>query len=381
VIEYVSQTAEPVEKTERKAVEAELRRIGVAPDPDETARLLAEALAVVSTAPTPKSETALHAIADAFAPKLEVAVRYAFAKARKAIRPLLAGLRVAGGSGSGNFGHSGRPGQVGGSSTAHFVTATDAQRKAMKIPPAWTDVRINPDPGGHVLAVGRDAKGREQRRYSTQHSAEAAAEKFERLADFNKALPKLRADIEKDLENPDPEIRETATLLRLVDRTAFRIGSNRETLADKKAYGASTLEARHVKIEGDQLAFNFVGKKGVQIKKKVEDQKLATEMYKLTAGKERKESIFKPGGDARAREYIKQHADPGFTPKDFRTYHGTSQALKAIAKMPVPKTQAAFKKARRAVGEKVAKHLGNTPAVSLSSYINPAVFGKWTNAE
>jgi DNA topoisomerase-1 len=263
-----------------------------------------------------------------------------------------------------------------GSNIAHFVKATAAQRKELKLPPAWTNVLINPDPEGEVIAVGTDKKGRQQRRYSAAHSAAAAAEKFERLKAFNKILPGLREKVENDLLSDDPDVRESATLTRLIDRTAFRIGSNRDTMADKKAYGASTLRAYHVKVDGDQITFKFVGKKGVDIKKTVTDAKLARALEPRINGRE---PLFPTGADTRLRSYLGEHA-PGFTPKDFRTYHGTAEALKALKKMNVSGSESMTKaqtvKLRREVGKYVAKHLGNTPAVSLSSYIDPAVFGK-----
>lgn len=98
------------------------------------------------------AEGKLHRVADKHASKLSVAVRYAFAKGRKALGPAtnrvpnvdaavkavraaleevlpktlikvveaggevaLKSLKVLGGKGSGNFGHKGRPGEVGGS--------------------------------------------------------------------------------------------------------------------------------------------------------------------------------------------------------------------------------------------------------------------------
>ena len=43
--------------------------------------------------------------------------------------------------------------------------AERARLAAIAIPPAWTDVWISPDPDGHILATGRDARGRKQYRY------------------------------------------------------------------------------------------------------------------------------------------------------------------------------------------------------------------------
>ena len=43
--------------------------------------------------------------------------------------------------------------------------ATLARIKALVIPPAWEDVWICAEPGGHIQAMGTDAAGRRQYRY------------------------------------------------------------------------------------------------------------------------------------------------------------------------------------------------------------------------
>lgn len=69
-------------------------------DPSKSKRALAEL-----------GSTPLHTAADRHVKSLAVAVRYAFAVARKKVD----WMRALGGPGSGNFGHAGRPGLVGGS--------------------------------------------------------------------------------------------------------------------------------------------------------------------------------------------------------------------------------------------------------------------------
>jgi DNA topoisomerase-1 len=286
-----------------------------------------------------------------------------------------AGLLVLGGEGSGNFGHAGRPGEVGGSVTVGFTAASPAERKALGIPPAWTDVRINPDPKGALQAVGRDVKGRQQYRYSAKHSEEAAAEKFERMKAFEQALPGIRREIMRDVKSLDPGTREAAAVMHLIDKTGLRIGSNSETLADKKAYGASTLERRHVSVEGDRVSFDFVGKKGVDIRKTVQDAELARDLRARSAGKGPTDRLFS-ASDNQTREYMNGIAKD-FSPKDFRTRHATAMALELVRARSVPKTQKEFKAARKEVGERVAAYLGNTSTVALKSYIAPVVFAKW----
>jgi len=72
-----------------------------------------------------------------------------------------------------------------------------------------------------------------------------------------------------------------------------------------------------------------------------------------------------------------------FTAKDFRTWGGTISALRLLADQPVPLkddgslNQRVANALRNTVVERVAKRLGNTPAVCRKSYIDPAVFEAW----
>jgi DNA topoisomerase-1 len=249
--------------------------------------------------------------------------------------------------------------------------------KDLGIPPAWTDVRLNPDPTAKLQAVGKDAKGRSQRLYSAAHSEAASAEKFARLRDFNAVAPKVRGKAESDMADAKakPKTRDAAAITALIAATGFRPGSDDDTGADKKAHGASNLEGKHVKVEGDVLSFEFTGKKGVTIKKELKHPALASYISerKARAG----DGPLFTANDADVRDYFHGIAGKDFKVKDFRTWNGTATALAEVAKMPAPKTKADFQKARLAVGKIVAAHLGNTPTVALASYISPQVFSTW----
>src|SRR2546430_1197763 len=58
---------------------------------------------------------------------------------------------------------------------------------ALRIPPAWTNVAINPSAGGTVQAVGMDAAGRWQYLYHDTHVKRRERKKFERLLKFAQA--------------------------------------------------------------------------------------------------------------------------------------------------------------------------------------------------
>ncbi|MEK6820751.1 MAG: hypothetical protein AABX71_03505, partial [Nanoarchaeota archaeon] len=243
----------------------------------------------------------------------------------------------------------------------------------VRIPPNWKNVMIARRKNSSLQAVGRDLKGRRVYLYSKQFSEKNAAAKFTRLKKFHEVYPALMKIIEsRALRN------EEAAVLYLIAKTGFRIGSEKDTKAKKKAYGASTLEKQHIRIDGDKIKFHFIGKKGVMIDKTIADPLLA----KIISAKlnRKQNQIFKTD-DGRARSYLKSL--PGGKPflvKDFRTYIGTEVALKEINRVPkskVPSNGTQLKKRLREIAEKVAKVLGNTPAVALRSYIAPEIFSFW----
>src|ERR1044071_8134131 len=81
----------------------------------------------------------------------------------------------------------------------------DAQRvKDLVIPPAWQDVWICPWPNGHIQAVGTDARGRKQYRYHDRWREHRDREKFERMLEFARALPHLRATAGRRLRGHEP---------------------------------------------------------------------------------------------------------------------------------------------------------------------------------
>ena len=74
--------------------------------------------------------------------------------------------------------------------------------RRLVIPPAWTDVWICPSPAGHIQATGRDARRRKQYRYHDRWRELRDENKFDRLADFARALPKIRRRVAQDIRLP-----------------------------------------------------------------------------------------------------------------------------------------------------------------------------------
>jgi DNA topoisomerase IB len=72
--------------------------------------------------------------------------------------------------------------------------------------------------------------------------------------------------------------------------------------------------------------------------------------------------------------YLKEVAGPDFSAKDFRTWSGTVFTAVQLALVdPPPRSAAARRRAVSAAVKQAAEHLGNTPAVCRSSYIDARV--------
>ncbi len=137
-----------------------------------------------------------------------------------------------------------------------------ARIRALAIPPAWTDVWICARPDGHVQATGRDARGRKQYRYHVSWRVLRDTAKYHNVVPFGRALPRIRARVEKDLARPRLDRdKVTAIAVRILDETSIRIGNDAYTRLNR-SFGLTTLRDGHASLEGTKVTLEFVGKGG-----------------------------------------------------------------------------------------------------------------------
>jgi DNA topoisomerase-1 len=245
------------------------------------------------------------------------------------------------------------------------------------IPPAWKDVYVNPDPKGTVMAMGVDAKGRTQTKYSDTHNAKAAAAKFGRVTELRKKRAGIFKELEKDAKNS--QLKDKAECLRVVMQTGMRPGSDHDTKADYKSYGATTLEGRHVIENKDgSVSLKLVtGKnKGREVEFPIHDAATAA-MLKERAAKSGPDGKLFDVDAGKLRTYSKGKDGGGFKTKDHRTALGTETAVEHIKSVEAPTNLKEYKAKIKEVATKVASVLGNTPAMALKAYIDPQVFTMW----
>jgi len=250
----------------------------------------------------------------------------------------------------------------------------------MVIPPAWTDVWICPSQKGHLQVTGRDTKGRKQYIYHPDWNKSRNLTKFGRMLSFGKALPKLREQIQKDINSKHLDRRKvTALVLSIMDNAMIRIG-NRQYAKSNDSYGLTTMRDRHVKINGSQVKFTFRGKKGVEHDIDLKDRRLAQLIKKckdipgydlFQYYDENGERQVLESGDV--NEYLKEATSQPFTAKDFRTWGGSVRMVKCLENVLEENPEMEKEKCIKEAVKEVAKGLGNTPTVCSKYYIHPEV--------
>lgn len=311
--------------------------------------------------------------------------------------------------------------------------------RRLAIPPAYTEVWVCPLAHGHLQATGLDARGRRQYRYHAQWRQLRDADKFERMAAFGRALPRIRAQVARDLapRRGQPLLARTrvlAAIVRLLDTTYVRVG-NEEYAVSNRSYGLTTLRTRHAAVRGSTLQLRFRGKSGVQQSAALDDPRVARvvrrcqqlpgqELFQYldedgaahsvgsgdvndylralaapaarpgqrgrATGKDAKNAHDAQGGEGRqsgkSGDGLSTAASLHFTAKDFRTWHGTVQALE-LTRLACRQSAGAAEGAAAGAGTEagpqawtaqkvlaeVARQLGNTPAVCKKAYVHPAV--------
>ncbi len=261
---------------------------------------------------------------------------------------------------------------------------TLARVSKLAIPPAYTDVWICKDAKGHLQAVGKDARGRKQYRYHADFRAIRDSNKFEHMLEFARALPIIRATIDKHMGlRGMPREKVLATVVYLLETTLIRVG-NDEYAKENDSFGLTTLRNRHVKIEGSELRFRFKGKSNKEWNLKLKDRRIAR---LVKAAQELPgQSLFQYLGEdgethgvnsSDVNEYLREIAGSAVTAKDFRTWAGTVLAASALAEFEAFETPTAAKKNVKSAIERVAAQLGNTPTICRKCYVHPEIVGAY----
>lgn len=246
---------------------------------------------------------------------------------------------------------------------------------AAKIPPNWQSVTVDPNPKAELIAAGKDAKGRPTAIYSAEFVDKQQAAKFARVQALDKAFDGIKTKNDAAMKHGDAKTKAAADCTDLIMKMGLRPGSDADTGAKVKAYGASNLLADHVVQDGDEMRLRFTGKKGVDLDLPVTDPGLKTMLAARAKDAGPGGKLFGSLNETKLGEHVKAIGGK-FKTKDFRTLLGTRTAA-SLVKPPPPGSEKEYQARAMEVAKQVSAKLGNTPVVALQSYINPAVFAPW----
>ena len=189
-------------------------------------------------------------------------------------------------------------------------------------------------------------------------------EKFKKAEKLGKHIAEIEKHILKNLNAKDETKRKVATVCWLILKPNMRVGDEKDP-DEADTVGAITLRPEHIKIEGETLHFDFLGKDCVRWEKTVKAPASVIrniEQY----GKTSKEYLFEGVDSKKVSRFLSQKM-PGLTAKVFRTWRCTKTVKEELSKSPVMKEDPVYIKkfhakiANLKVAE-VANHKRKVPA-------------------
>ena len=250
--------------------------------------------------------------------------------------------------------------------------ATDEERRAARIPKGYPAAFVtedgSPTPAG-IMGWGVDSKGRVKRFYTDEKIAERAKAKFQRIRKLSRKLDGLDADLAKDSLGDD-----RAACALLVRTTGMRPGSTGKTGGDVQAFGATTLQAQHVTVDGTLVTFDFIGKNGKQVTFEVDNHLLARSLEPRLQGKAPGDDLYPGVNGTKLNGYLKDALGAEFKTKDLRTALATAAAQAAIRETVIPEGKRDRQAIRTQIATQISERLGNTPAEVIKSYVDPQVW-------
>ena len=166
-------------------------------------------------------------------------------------------------------------------------------------------------------------------------------EKFQKAETLGKQIKQIEAHILKNLIVKDETRRKVATVSWLILVPNMRVGDEKDP-DEADTVGAITLRKEHIKIVGDSLHFDFLGKDSVRW---VKEYKAPPEVIKNIEyfSKTSREYLFE-GIDSKHVSRFLSEKMPKLTAKVFRTWRCTKTVREELEKSGVTKEDPDYKK-------------------------------------
>jgi DNA topoisomerase-1 len=170
-------------------------------------------------------------------------------------------------------------------------------------------------------------------------------EKFKKAETLDNQIKSVEAHILRNLDVKDENRRKAATVCWLILNPNMRVGDEKDP-DEADTVGAITLRAEHVKVEGDVLHFDFLGKDSVRWVKNVKAPPSVIRNIEYFS-KVSKEYLFE-GIDSKNVSRFLSEKMPKLTAKVFRTWRCTKTVKEELEKSGVKKDDPDYLKSHAA---------------------------------
>ena len=203
--------------------------------------------------------------------------------------------------------------------------------------------------------------------------AERWEKKKEHIDKIANSIRSLRYNITKDLKEGSDKERLTALVIAVMDKTAERIGNNDS--ASDGHFGVTGFKKRHIKVIGDKVVLNYVGKSGVRHEKEFTDSVVAQNL-KRAINESNCEFVFctEDGFRIKADRVNRYLSEYGISAKDIRGYSANRwiiDRLNNIDEKDIPETEQKRARKFNKILKSVAAKVGHGSASLKKHYLLP----------
>ena len=189
--------------------------------------------------------------------------------------------------------------------------------------------------------------------------------KFDRVSKLAGNVDLVKRKIKTKLKNTDYKTRKIATVATIISELAIRVG-NEKGEDSAKTFGATTLLCKHIKINGNNVSFNFLGKDSVPYINTVKFSPLFVEnLTSIMLNKKPNDAIFDGISSGDINRFFNSIL-PGISAKDFRTAYGSlllagALSSKDISTMTLNQKMQFYTDANLSVAKKLNHHSAVSP--------------------
>ena len=189
-------------------------------------------------------------------------------------------------------------------------------------------------------------------------------------------IRKVRYNVSCDLKSDSEKVFLKALVVSLLLITGERIGN--ELSSKNGHFGITWFRKKHVKIDGNKVILNYVGKSGVDHEKSFTDEKIANALKKAIANSPSQFIFTTSDGHRIKADSINRYlADFDIRSKDIRGYSSNKWMLEKLKKVELPheeseeKNEALRKKAFLKALRETARKVGHGSGTLRKHYLIP----------